>query len=369
MVAGHEGLVEFSTRIVTTPTITNWTAGTDLNTNSAYNVGNVGFPRGSAEVQGYTVLFWENGAELHRTEPNNAGDALSGETRVEGFNFSGRGIDDPRKVVSTPRNVYFVNQDGVWEMNPYNGSAINLLEEAGAAQRYFDTFDITDAKISYVAGREFIVVHTREIGEATNNILMCFDVSKKIRPVYIKTRVIGSSLGIKDNELYCGGTSGKIFQIFDETTYLDGFDAPTKARIITEWNAITNAHSFKSFNRASVFASLSPNSSMNFTVYQDGFIDTESQSESYSTEDASNTSSVIGQMGQYIMGLASPDTTNNTDIVKRTRFLSRFITYCFEIEEESDEAFEINSFTLNYKTRGTDVFDSVLANQLFTISA
>lgn len=369
LVAGREGFVEFSSRITTDASITNWTGGTGLNAASVYNVANAGLPKAAVPAQGYTVLFWEYGAELHRTEPNNAGDNLSGETRVGGFNYSGAGVDNDKKVVSTPNNIYFVNEEGVWEMSPFSGGAKNLIENSGAMQRYWDGLDTTDSVIEYYPDKQFVCVHIREQGEGTNDRILIVDVGKDSRPMYFKTKSAGSTLGLVDRELYMGGTKGKIYKLFDSTTFLDGNDGDTKCRVITEWNTVTNSHSYKSFRRASIFANLHPDSSFTINVFQDGFIDVETTSETYQTADVTNDSSVVGQIGKYVVGIGRPNTLDNTDVVKRKRFLSRFITYSMEIVEESNEDFRINSFTLDYAQRGTDVVDGAMANQLFALSA
>jgi len=364
LVAGANDLFDFSARLVLSPVLTDWNA-VGLDGNSVYNAGNVGKPTAAVAAQGQTVAFWIDGSEMHGIFPNNAGDNLSGETKVPGYN-SQKGAVNKKRVVSTPNNIYVVDSEGLWEINPFSGVSINLVANAGKLEKYWETFDFTDSQIIYSPKEEMVLISIREQGEGTNSKLVCYDLDNKA--FYIKTRVFAFSLGVIDNQVYAGDYVGRLFKVFDETTFSDNSGMDIKCRLITEWSGITSPVFFKSFVKAGFFGNVSPDSSLVFNLFEEGDVRTSVVSRTFNAADISDTSSVIELMGKYEMSIAKADELSNSKVIRRTRFINRFITYCVEITEESSENFKINSIYLGYSTRNKDVFQSLLSDELFTLS-
>ena len=321
--------------------------------------------KGGIEAGAGIILFGDYGAESHWVRSNDASDDVSADTKIQEFRYTGRGVSEQNRVTAGRDYAYFLNELGLHRMNPFTGDTKNLMDDAGKILRYFHTLSLAESKLVFSPKEKAIVFSTTD-GDGTNDRLLAF--YEDTESFAFKTRVYANGLAVVDNQLYGGEQNGKIVKVWDDSRYSDQNGESYPARIITEWDSITSVHELKSYLRGNLHFSLSPDSDgLTVNLYFNGS-DSVISSSSYTTEDATDTSSAVGEGGIYEFGVGSPDETNNSQNVRRKRWVNSFTTYAIELTEQSIEPLEFISLMDTTSNYGTENYNQIFADKLFDLS-
>lgn len=346
-------------------TLSDYTAGTGVAATGNYAISLE--PVGGVEAGIGSIFFGKMGAEAHKVIPNNASDDVSAKTKIENFSYTGLGIQNTHQVVAGKNNVYFLNEEGIQEMNPYTGATTNLVDIGNIKRRYAN-FNLTNAIIEYDSKNDRICVIVRTRGQ--NDTCIMVDTFREDRAISISPGSYFSSMANVNNQLY-GGSShdGKVVKMFDTFTDRDG--GKLTFRWIMEWDALTNAMLEKRLKQFSIFASLNPQSSFKALLRKDGSHDPIA-TQTFTTTAALGTG-VLGTnrevWGKYILNLgggrdvATSDTS--TDRMLKTRKNSKISTYSLEIIETSFYDFKVYDVLLQWKTKGKLIRSETFPNTLF----
>lgn len=342
-----------------------WTGGAGVTASGDYAMSIE--PTGGVVAGAGIIVFGKLGAESHKVIPNNASDNVSAKTKIEGFNYTGLGIQNTHQCVAGGNFVYFFNSDGIFEMNPYDGSTTNLAE-SGNIEKRWRNFNLTNSFIDYDTKNKKIVIVVRTLGQ--NDTMVTVDIEWKERPISIATGAFFSSSATVNNQYYAGSShDGNILKMFETFTNRDA--TALQFRYIIEWDAITNAMFEKRLKRFAIFANLNPQSSFTAKIYKDG------SHEPFKTQTFTTTASlqggslgtVLAPWGKYVFNMGGDrdtDSTNsNTDKIQRSRSNSKVSTYTIEILEKSFYDFTLNDILLEYKTKGRLIPVQTLPNTLF----
>ena len=348
-----------------TGTLTDFTAGTGAADNGDYAAR--GNPVGGVEAGGGVILMSKMGAELHKVIPNNASDDVSAKTKIQGFNYTGLGIQNTHQIVAGKNFVYFFNSDGIFEMNPFDGTVLNLTD-TGNIERRWKELNRTNAFIEYDSKNDRVVVVAKQRGQ--NDTIIIVDTRIEQRPISYATAGFFSSIANVNNQLY-GGSShdARVMKIFDTFTDRDG--GKLQFRYIIEWDALTNAMLEKRLRQFSIFANLNHESSFEAKLYKDGShepIATQTFTTTASL-DSAKVGSVLGAYGKYVFNLGggrdSATADLNTDKMQKEKYNTKCSTYTLEIVENSFYDFQVYDILAEYKTRGKITHSLSMANSLF----
>jgi len=365
IVTSAEGIMYFSQRSISI--FTSFTGGAAFDVDGNYNVNTAGTPQGAISGAAGLMIFWETGAELHNIKPNDAGTDVWPETRENTFEYTGGGVENNKQLVAGKFFRYAVNSDGLWKIDPVRGNADNLIDdEQGKIKRYWSAFEFGEMTATYSKKEEMVVVTLSTNDTVVNDLLVCYHEPSSA--MFLKKNSNFKSLGVVNNQLYGGASiGGDVKKIFTKNLYQNGDQSATQFQVVQEWDIVGDANTFKLPLNLRIFASLSPNSSFTVNAYTNGFTDEPVMSQTFTTVDVTDTSSVIGGIGSYKMALGTPDTVNNTDTLTKNFFSNPFLTWCFEIVEESEENFELYGVELEYTTLNRTNGENSLANKLFDI--
>lgn len=324
-------------------------------------------PTGAVVAGAGIILFGIAGAEAHKVVPNSASDDVSAKTKSDTFNYTGLGVKNTHQCCAGGNYVYFFNENGIHEMNPYSGETVNLVER-GNIQRRWSGYNLSSAFITYDSSNGKIVVCLGSVGQ--NDTLVVVDVEKKERPITISNAGFLNSAAMIGNQLRGGSSqTGKIFDLF--SAYSDENEEPLTYRYVIEWDALTNPILEKRIKRFAIFASLSPFSSFTAKLYINGD-HTPIKEEVFTTTAAigdSGVGTILAPMNKYVFNLGggrdSASTSENTDKIKRVRKNKKISTFCLEILETSLYPFEVHDILVEYKTKGRIIRDKVMPNTLF----
>jgi len=324
-------------------------------------------PVGGVEAGAGIIVFGKMGAESHKVIPNNASDGVSAKTKIDGFSYTGAGIQNTHQCVAGKNFVYFLNKDGIHEMNPYDGTTVNLTDSGNISRRW-KTYTLTNAFIDYDSENDRVIAVVKKRGQ--NDTLIVIDTKWKERPISIQTGAYFSSSANVNNQMY-GGSShdSKILKIFE--TYTNRDVTALQFRYIIEWDAITNAMLEKRLKRFAIFANLNPNSSFTAKLYKDGSQEAikEQTFTTSSSIESGTLGTTIAPWGKYIFNLgggrdtASADT--NSDKIERVRKNTKCSIFTLEIVEESFYDFTLNDVMIEFKTKGRLIPSKSIPNSLF----
>lgn len=340
---------------------TNWDSGTNVNQSGKYATSLD--PTGGIIAGSGVILFGRMGAEAHKSIPNDASDDISAKTKLENFNYTGMGIKNRRQVCAGKNFVYFCNEEGIHEMNPYDGNTTNLVEYGNIKKRW-DALDTSNAVIEYDSENDRVCVLVRTVGQ--NNRLVVVEADKKERPISMQTESFYTCLANINNQLYGGDSQdGKIYQIFN--TWASKEAGNINFRWIMEWDSLENPLLEKRLKRIAIFANLHPSSSFTAKLYKNGST-TAIDTETFSVSSSVKIPSTIGELGKYIFSLGKSWTSaeDNKDYMKRYNHTALVSTYALEITETSQKSFEVYDILLEYKPSSRLVPSLSLTNTLFS---
>lgn len=360
LVAESDGVVNFS-RGDQVP-ITAFSGGTERDVSGAYTVSFSELPTAAIAAGGGTVIFSRQGAEMHRITEFVDGSGIAAETRTVEWESTGGGVDGPEKICRAEDKVYFVNTEGLWELNPFSGSTRNLLSEAGAIEDYWKTYDTSTLRIAACPQEQMILLLVTETGQDLPDRLLCYHLPYKAW--YIKRGTTARSMATLGRTAFAGSArDGKVFQLFSSGSYTDFDGASTKVRAVSEWDHFGYPHRPKLIRGVRATVSQHPDSSSLTQVFTDGFDDAVAL-KSLTVSDATDTSGTAGLVGGYEYGLGKPDRITNTDAVFSLTLSSRAMKTCVEITEESVYPFAVASLEVSARLQGEVNTTKQLARQL-----
>lgn len=247
----------------------------------------------------------------------------------------------------TDEKIYFINRDGLFEMDPFTGETKNLIEGAGSIARYFATYETDTAFLTYSPKERMVLVSLRQTGDSVNDRLLCYHVP--MGAFYLKKNILASCMSVVDNQVYAGSaTTGEIFQVFDESRYTNSAGGATRARALLEWDGIDEIKQTKTLKVMGMVVSLNPNSSLMTKVYKDGF--TEAVTSNTETVTSLEVGCIVGELGEYQLALGEPNDNLNTSKLLRFPQSERFASVAVEVSEESIYNFELHSLLLEVLT-------------------
>ena len=345
---GAEGVMSFSQK--STTALSSFTGGTGVNADGNYNVSNPGRQTGAISAAGGLVILFERGAELHAIADD--GTQILGETRISaqtgsgGWNYNGNGIKNNFQLDGDGNFLYIVNTDGLIRINPLTGRSENLVEDNGAIEEIWKGLDPEDLIVEYSPKDLLVCVAAKDLGEAVNDKLICWDV--KNEKFYVKTNPSAFRLGVVNNQLQAGEQSGnRVFDVFDEDSFDDGEGGTYTARVVREWDSLGGPTNEKRLQRLITYMNINPDSAADVNVYLDGFnvvVDAYRVEE----DDIDDISGLLGAYGDYVVASGTPDPTDNTDVVKAEYFTELFGTISIEVTEESQLDFRFYNYNLHY---------------------
>ena len=346
-------------------TVINFTDGSAVQSDGDYATSLE--PYGAVEAGAGIILFGKRGAESHKVIPNNASDNVSAKTKADGFSYTGLGVENTHQVCAGKNSVYFLNSEGINEMNPYTGQTVNLTD-TGNIKRRWEEYDLSNSFISYDEKNDRVVAVVKSRGQ--NDTMIVIDADKQEKPISMATGAFYSSMTNVNGTLR-GGSShdGRIVDVFE--TYTDRDGTTLQFRYIIEWDALTNPMLEKRLKRFAIFANLNPQSSFTVNLYKDGYHEP-IKTETFTTTAATGTAKVgstIGEWGKYVFSLGGErdysSSDLNSDKMKRVRKNTKCSTFALEIIENSFYDFTVNEIFLEYKTKGRLIRNQTMPNTLF----
>jgi len=344
LVAGSGNLTKFSGGEIETNN--NFTTGAGVKKNGDY-ASTLQTPTAAVSANTGVVIFGEFGAEAHWVQPNAASDDLSDKTKIQNFSFNGRGVSNKKQVCVANNYIYFFNDDGIFEMNPYSGQVINLAD-TGEIKKIWENTDFSFGSIAYDNKNDFIVI----IGKykaMQNNVMFCVNLNDNKRSISMADNSFFNCLVSGKDELF-GGSSfdGKIIKIFSGYSTVNGND--TYFRFISERDGFNNSLIAKKIKRIYFFISSYPQVNFTIKLYFDGY-NKAAISQTFSTppQQISTTQQVFGK---YVFNFGKKTIENQTESINLSRYRNKFSTFSFEIIESSTHDFIVHDFLIEYETTG-----------------
>ena len=364
----REGIAEFS-RSDENP-LTSIDGGTDTTLSGNYTPNISGFPVGIYSGSTGTLIAFTSGFELHNIIEYTDGSGITGDTRDKSFQYRGDGISKADQFLFGSYYGYAITEKGLIRIDPATGKAVNLMEEDKDSKSYrikdyFDKWDKQFAVIGYSPKDEMIVLSMLKGVSDSNDICICYHEPTK--NFYLR-RVNYGSMGSVNRVLYSGSSvDGKVYKCFDRSSYSDGNGSPQTLRAVSEWDKLGDfgrvklpidffTH-FKGLAGQDVFLNL----------YINGEVSTPIATFSYSAEDKINTSGLIGDFGDYILGVGRSDDINFSEYYSKDTFNVPIHTFCWEIVETSSQDFNIFESVIEYINLHEIESGNSFANSLFNV--
>ena len=336
------------------------TGATGANASGDYNCG---LSVSTAVIEGGAgvVIFGRNGAEAHWVQPNNASDEVSSRTKIESFNYQGTGVINERFVCSTGSSIIFMNKDGVFEMNPFTGQSVNLVDD-GKIKRYWDEqIDIEFGFVSYDPETDTIIAQV-SLNSPQNNTLICFARREGNPPYFIDNHYLAHIGNVGGGLVGGSNSTGETFNLFMGYSITEG--GTGKARYVTEFDGLGQVHEEKTLYSVTAVLGVSPTANVKVRAYFDNELSA-SFEKTYTPQDLT-TLNEDAVYGEYVFALGAVDLVQERIINgQNVKANSRFSTIAIEIIEESDANFEIYDIILEYKRTGRLSKTISLKNNLF----
>ena len=341
--------------------ITSWLTGTGGAVSGIYDSTRE-IPTAGIDIAGITAQFTQSSSKGHKVQETNDGSAIFVTTSVQGWN-SDVGVTDNFKVTKSVNFIYAVNTEGLHQISPLTGKSKNLIANSGAIKRYWDTFDVSTARVEYSAKEEMVCITVKDTGDATSDKLVLYH--ETYDAFYFKTNLFLTSMTVAGDQMYGGDAlGGNVWKVFDDSTNTDSSGAAIFQRVVTEWDGYDDTKFEKKLKKTSGHASVFPNDSMIVTSYTDGFFDVSAKSVIYTGVDVTDTSETSATAAEYQHALGTPDTDSSSDLIRRNRSKGKFSTACVEITNTSANEMRIYSILTEYKSKGKLAKNRNLANQL-----
>ena len=338
-----------------------FTGGTGANADGEYNT-SIAYPKAVVEGGVGVVIFGEDGAEAHWVQPNNASDEVSTRTKIESFTYRGRGVTTAKHVISTGQSIVFMNEDGVFEMNPFSGKTSNLIE-GGKIERYWDEqVTITGGFMAYDPDND-VVLASVAVDSPQRNTFIGFSLRQKNRdPFFLDAAYYNHSCIAKGQLVGVSSRDAKVYNLFNKFSTAES--ATVKARYITETDGLGSPQEEKTFYGATAVVVAAPESSLKMRVYKDGsttpFIE-----KTYTTTDLTITTGGAAY-GEYQLAVGAADLIGEPVIRgEHKKGSGRFKTLAVEILEDSSDKFEIHDIIIEYKKAGRLAKSLAIKNNLF----
>ena len=337
-----------------------FSGATGANASGDYNCG---LSVSTAVIEGGAgvVIFGRNGAEAHWVQPNNASDEVSSRTKIESFNYQGTGVINERFVCSTGSSIIFMNKDGVFEMNPFTGQSVNLVDD-GKIKRYWDEqIDIEFGFVSYDPETDTIIAQV-SLNSPQNNTLICFARREGNPPYFIDNHYLAHIGNVGGGLVGGSNSTGETFNLFMGYSITEG--GTGKARYVTEFDGLGQVHEEKTLYSVTAVLGVSPTANVKVRAYFDNELSA-SFEKTYTPQDLT-TLNEDAVYGEYVFALGAVDLVQERIINgQNVKANSRFSTIAIEIIEESDANFEIYDIILEYKRTGRLSKTISLKNNLF----
>jgi hypothetical protein len=322
-----------------------FTGGTGANAAGEYNTG---IPVCTAIVEGGTgvVLFGERLAEAHWVEPNSASDEVSSRTKIESFSYRGSGVKNERFVASTGSTIVFMNEDGVFELDPYSGQFVNLII-GGKIERYWkEKIDPSNGFVVYDQENDTILACVA-LNSPQNNVFIAFDRREKGKPPFFVDNQYLACAGVVNGKIIGGANSGGVTtKLFDKFLVADA--TTSKSQYITEFDGLGSVQTVKNFQGVNIVAEASPESTVKVKVYFNN--ETEPSFEKTHLTKDLTTRDEGAVYGSYVFSVGVSDLTQEPVIrAERQKNGMRFNTIAIEVWEESVADFKLYDIILEYK--------------------
>jgi len=350
-----------NTKFTDNDPVSGFTGGTGANADGDYNSG-ISFPTAIVEGGTGVIIFGKQKAEAHWVQPNSASDEVSSQTKIESFRYLGKGVSSERFVVSTGNSVGFMNEDGVFLMDPYSGKVTNLII-GGKIERYWkDKIDHTSGFMAFDQENNILIAQV-SLDSSQNNVFLAFDLDEKGTPPSIIGDKYLQHASIVDGKLVGGSSStGDIYKLFYGFSTPDG--GVYKSRYITEFDGLGALQSEKNLIGITFITETSPEATLKLRAYFDN--ETEYSLEKTITTKDLTTNALSNVYGRYVFAIGASDLVNELVIRgERYRAGMRFNTIAIEIIEESDADFKIYDIMVEYLSSNRISKTMSLKNNLF----
>lgn len=314
------------------------------------------------------IAMSNQGAEAHWAKQLESSTEPSSNTKISSFTYTGRGISDHRRAVVGKRYVYFINTDGISEMNPFSGEITDdrPLTDYGKIKRYFKEFSMDNAGIGYSYGEDLVVACVEYDG--ANDTMIIIDPKRKDRAISVVPDRFYSCFASVNNQLYGGGSgNGDIEKIFFGKENLANNDLVFRS--IMEWDGFGDEGIEKTLFDVFIFANLSPRSNgMIVKLFFDGSTIPDFE-ETFTTKDVTNVGSGGDEYSQYTFGRGNSNNEGdkNSDKMRRKHKHKRFSTMAIEVYESSGESFELYNIKTRIKVTDRESRNKSIANSLFSL--
>ena len=314
---------------------------------------------------GYSIIFTEQEGKANKVTPTDDNTDILVTTGVEAWNCN-VGFDSQDKITASDNFVYGAKESGLYRVDPRDGKTKNLIENAGAIERYWNSFDFDSAKVIWYPREKWVCIFCKESGDAVNSLAVLY--SEEYDAFYLRTNTFVRDAVLAGDDLFAiEDSGGKILKLFDRTaSRVHADDSDQANRIITEWDGFGDTKIEKRLKRVVIHASLFPDDEMVARVYKNGDTNNPVIEQSFSGVDLVDTSGGTATLGEYVLGVGNPDDLGPTsDKIERFKSSSKGSTFCVEIVCTTNNDFQVHSVMLEYKSRGKLIHSLNMANNLF----
>ncbi len=312
------------------------------------------------------IFFSKTGAERHIIQPSSTiAGANELDTRTSLPTYEKRGVDKQCKVTEAKGSIFFINEDGLFVLNPSTMQVESLIDEtSGAIKDYWDAMDTENAHIAYSPKDEMIVICLKKQTHAENDRLVLYHISQNA--FYTQRQVNANCLTEVNNQLVGGSAiNGEVIKIFTKNTYTHTKDSDTEFRAITAWSSLGSIATKKNLRWVTLSMNLHPLSTATINIYIDGRLSPAVSSVVYG-RDVYDQGASTTTYGEYVFAKGKSDIRENADIIKKIEtHTSLLSTVCVEVKENSTYPFELHEIGFSYKSTSYTNKDAYLPNQKF----
>mgnify|MGYP003624183813 CR=1 FL=1 len=345
-------------------TLTAWGAGAGSAVSGSYD-SMPRIPTCGIYAAGYSIIFTEQEGKANKVTPTQDNTDILVTTGIEAWNCN-VGFDSQDKITVSDNFVYGAKETGLYQVDPTTGKTNNLIENAGAIERYWNNFDFDDAKVVWYPREKWVCIFCKESGDAVNSIAVLY--SEEYNAFYLRTNTFVKDAVLAGDDLFAiEDSGGLIVKLFDRTASRVHADSSDQVhKMITEWDGLGDTKLEKRLKRVVIHAAVFPDDEMIARVYKNGDTQNPVIEQSFTGGDLTDTSGGVTTMGEYVLGVGNPDMIGPTsDKIERFKAASKGSTFCVEIECTTNNNFQIYSVLLEYKSKGRLIKSLNMANNLF----
>jgi hypothetical protein len=346
-------------------TLTNWSSGGSGSAVGGSYDSMPRIPTCGILAGGYSVIFTEQEGKANKITPTDDNTDILVTTGVEGWHCN-IGFDSQDKITVSDNFIYGAKETGLYRVRPEDGKTENIIENAGAIERYWNNFDFDTAKVIWVPREKVVAIFCKEAEDAVNSIVVLY--SEEYNAFYLRTNTFVKDAVLAGDDLFAiEDSGGKILKLFDRTTSrVHSDDSDQRGRMITEWDGMGDTKIEKRLKRVVIHASVFPDDTMTARVYKNGDTVNPIYEETFTGVDLTDTSSGSTVLGEYVLAVGNPDEIGpTTDKIERFKAATKGSTFCVEIESTTNNPFQVHSVMIEYKSRGKLIKSLNMANNLF----